>query len=45
MSDIWRALAKTMGRIMGVTIVVCIWAIIVTFTLKVIYLVGVGVFV
>lgn len=45
MSDIWHALARMMGRIMGFTIVVCIWAIIIAFTMKIVYLVGVGVFV
>lgn len=35
--DIWMRLCAFLGKLMAVTIVVCAWAVIITFTLKVLW--------
>lgn len=42
MSDFWLALARMLGRIIAITIVICFWALIIAFTLKVLWLIGFG---
>lgn len=44
MSDFWRMIATTLGMVFAITILVCLWAIVIAFTLKVVWLIGFGMF-